>query len=52
MIQTLKIFVATIFVAVAIKDIEEEGKSEIEKSARALSKGKNWLSPIATLVFD
>lgn len=40
------------FVAVAIKHIEEEEKSEIEKSARALSKDENWLSPAGTTVFD
>ena len=40
------------FVAVAIKHIEEEEKSEIEKSTRALSKDENWLSLAGTTVFD
>ena len=52
MIQPLKIFVVAMFVAVAIKHIEEEEKSEIEKSARALSKDENWLSAARTTLFD
>ena len=52
MLQPLKIFVMAMFVAVAIKQLEEEEKTEAEKTARVLAKDENWLTSIGTTVFD
>ena len=52
MLQPLKIFVMAMFVAIAIKQLEEEERTEAEKTAIVLAKDENWLTSLGTTVFD
>ena len=52
--QPLKIFCMALFIALIVKKLEDEEKSEVEKAARHLAKDENWLTTSAhdTTIFD
>ena len=52
--QPLKIFSMALFIALIVKKLEDEEKSEIEKAARHLAKDEDWLTTSTddTTIFD
>ena len=56
-IQPLKVFLVALFVALIVKKLEDEERSEIEKHVKTLAKNESWLhthmeEKDATTIFD
>ena len=54
LIQPLKVFAMAMFVALVLKKLEDEDKSEIEKQVKSLAKNEKWLNKLdnETSIFD
>jgi len=48
LIQPLKVFFIALFVAIIVKKLEDEERSEIEKHVKELAKNESWLHNSAT----
>lgn len=43
LIQPLKVFLVALFVAVVVKKLDDEERSEVEKQVKSLAKNETWL---------
>lgn len=54
LIQPLKVFAMALFIALIVKKLDEEEKSELEKNVKTLSKNESWLHKLRNeaTIFD